>query len=287
VLRGPIGHAIGISYDLDVEFSLAGGAGGPFETLADLDRYVRAVAEAGFTAVSLGREQIAAAGDGLGAVERAAALIDCNGLRCSDVSSLLVRRDDDATMDTAREIARTAEVLGADFVLTLLYTRVSEESIDRLGRCAEVVRASGARLAVEFAPTGAIDCIGAAQSIVEQIGLEQAGMLIDSWHFFHGPSEWRDLETVPLERIAFVQFDDALAPLSDDIMVETMNRRTWPGKGSLDLARFASTLTGRGWEGLVSVEVLSSEHRQLDVATFARLALQTSEPFWTGEAVLT
>jgi sugar phosphate isomerase/epimerase len=270
-----------------VEFSLAGGAGGPFETFADLDRYVSAVAEAGFAAVSIGREQIAAAGDGLGAVERAAALIHRNGLRCSDISSLLVRRDDDATMDNAREIARTAGVLGADFVLTLLYTRVSEESIDRLGRCAEIVRASGARLAVEFAPTGAIDCIRAARSIVDQIGSEHAGMLIDSWHFFRGPSEWRDLETVPLERIAFVQFDDALAPLSDDIMVETMNRRTWPGKGSLDLARFASTLTGRGWEGLVSVEVLSSEHRQLDVATFARLALQTSEPFWTGGAVVT
>jgi sugar phosphate isomerase/epimerase len=270
-----------------VEFSLAGGTGGPFETLADLDRYIHAVADAGFTGVSIGPEQIAAAGGDMGAVERIAALVDRSGLRCSDVLSLLVRRDDEATVSAAREIARTAEVLGADFVLTLLYTRLSEESLERLGRCAEFVHASGARLAVEFAPTGAIDSIGGAVSAVDQIGLERAGLLIDSWHFFRGPSEWQDLETVPLDLIAFVQFDDALAPLSDDIMIETVNRRTWPGEGTLDLVRFANTLTGRGWDGLVSVEVLSSEHRQLDVATFARIAFQTSQPFWTGGPVPT
>jgi sugar phosphate isomerase/epimerase len=285
--RGTVAFEAKSFYDPTVEFSLAGGAGGPFETLADLDRYVHAVAEAGFTSVSLGREQIAAAGADPGAVETVAALLDRSGLRCSDVSSLLVRRDDEATVSAAREIARTAELLRADFVLTLLYTKVSEESVDRMGRCAEIVRASGARLAVEFAPTGAIDSISGALSVVDQIGPEQAGLLIDSWHFFRGPSEWPDLETVPLERIAFVQFDDALAPLSDDIMVETVNRRTWPGEGSLDLARFANTLTGRGWEGMVSVEVLSAEHRQLDVGTFAQLAFQTSQPFWTGGAVLT
>jgi hypothetical protein len=114
---------------------LAGGSGGPFETLADLDRYIHAVAEAGFNAVSIGQEQIAAAGADSGAVATIAALVDRSGLRCSDVSSLLVRRDDEATLSAAREIARTVEVLGADFVLTLLYTRVSEESVDRLGRC--------------------------------------------------------------------------------------------------------------------------------------------------------
>jgi sugar phosphate isomerase/epimerase len=274
-------------YDPTVEFSLAGGSGGPFETLADLDRYIHAVAEAGFNAVSIGQEQIAAAGADSGAVATIAALVDRSGLRCSDVSSLLVRRDDEATVSAAREIARTVEVLGADFVLTLLYTKVSEESVDRLGRCAEIVRASGARLAVEFAPTGAIDSIGGAVAVVDQIGPERAGLLIDSWHFFRGPSEWQDLETVPLERIAYIQFDDALAPLSDDIMIETVNRRTWPGQGTLDLVRFANTLTGRGWDGLVSVEVLSAGHRQLDVGTFARLAFQTSQPFWTGGAVAT
>ncbi len=141
--------------------------------------------------------------------------------------------------------------------------------------------ASGARLAVEFAPTGAIDSINGALDVVEQVGPERSGILIDSWHFFRGPSEWEDLATVPLERIAYVQFDDALDPLSDDVMSETTDRRTWPGQGTLDLSRFASTLTTRGWDGMVSVEVLSREHRALDVATFTRLAFETSQPFWT------
>jgi sugar phosphate isomerase/epimerase len=263
-----------------VEFSLAGGAGGPFETFDDLDRYLRAVADAGFTGVSLGPGHLATAGAGPRALSDVAAALRANGLRCSDLLSLLVRRDEQSTMDAAREMARRAEALSAEFVLTLLYTRVSEESIDRLGRCAQIVQAGGARLAVEFAPGGAVDSINSALEVVEQIGAARPGILIDSWHFFRGPSEWDDLQAVPLEQIAFVQFTDALDPLSDDVMSETTERRTWPGHGTLDLARFAATLTARGWDGLVSVEVLSRKHRELDVRTFARLAFETSRPFW-------
>ena len=54
---------------------------------------------------------------------------------------------------------------------------------------------------------------------------------------------------------------------------ETVNRRTWPGDGEFDLARFTQTLRRRGWDGLVSVEVLSDQLRDLPVATFARLVL--------------
>lgn len=63
-------------------------------------------------------------------------------------------------------------------------------------------------------------------------------------------------------------------------MHETMDRRAMPGEGELDLARFARTLTERGWAGLVSVEVLSASLRQLDIGTFARRAYETTAPYW-------
>jgi len=36
----------------------------------------------------------------------------------------------------------------------------------------------------------------------------------------------------------------------------------WPGQGGLDLTRFASTLRDRGYDGLVSVEILNEELRR-------------------------
>jgi sugar phosphate isomerase/epimerase len=71
--------------------------------------------------------------------------------------------------------------------------------------------------------------------------------------------------------------------LSDDVLDETMNRRTWPAHGEFDLHRFARTLMDRGWTGLVSVEVLSEELRRLDVETFTRLAYSTAVPYWVPD----
>jgi sugar phosphate isomerase/epimerase len=264
-----------------VEFSLAGGAGGSITTVADLDAYLGAVAAAGFTAVSLDTAKLAAAGEGPAALRGVSTMVADHGLRCSDVIALRVSRDDAATLDAARGLAEAAGALGAGFVLTLLGTRLSDESIDRLDRCADIVSAAGAALALEFVPGGPIDRIATAVSLAEQIGVARAGVLIDSWHFFNGASEWEELETVPLDRVALVQFDDALAPIGEDVMTETMDRRTWPGEGVFDLHRFASCLTGRGFNGLVSVEVLSAEHRRLDAATFARRAFETTRPYWS------
>ena len=264
-----------------MEFSLAGGAGGPFVTVVDLDAYFGAVADAGFSGVSLGAQHLAGVGEDPESLRTVAGMLSRHGLRCYDVLALSVVRDDEGTIRAARGTARLAEALGAGFVLTLVNTRLSEESLDRLARCAEIVGEAGARLALEFVPGGAIDRIGTTVDLVGEIGADRAGVLIDSWHFFHGSSGWDELETVPLDLIAMVQFDDALVPIGDDVMVETMDRRAWPGEGVLDLRRFASTLTGRGWSGLVSVEVLSAEHRRLDVTSFARQALQSSRPYWT------
>jgi sugar phosphate isomerase/epimerase len=117
--------------------------------------------------------------------------------------------------------------------------------------------------------------------MVEAAGADKAGLLIDSWHFSFGDSTWEDLETVPLDRIAYVQFDDALRPVSDDLMDETLNRRAMPGAGFLELDRFAGTLLDRGWEGLVSVEVLSSELQALSIDDFARAAHDSTRRYFS------
>jgi sugar phosphate isomerase/epimerase len=63
-------------------------------------------------------------------------------------------------------------------------------------------------------------------------------------------------------------------------MIETMDRRLMPGDGVLEVERFASTLLDRGWEGVVSVEVLNSELCKLPVAEFARRAYESCARYW-------
>jgi sugar phosphate isomerase/epimerase len=256
------------------ELSLSPGSGFQVRSLADLDIYLGAIAAAGFPCVSLTLDQI---GDDINAAAR---LLTTHALRCSDVMTLQVARDDDEVLARAAALAQAAEELGADYVLSLFWTRVNEESLDRFGRCAQLVGKAGARLALEMPPIGPLNSITAALSVVETVGFAGASLMVDTFHFSRGQSTWEELESLPLEALGYVQFDDALPAESDDVMHETTDRRAMPGEGEFELDRFAGTLTRRGWDGLVSVEVLSASLRELDIATFARRAYETTAPYW-------
>ena len=257
-----------------MELSLAPGTGFEVVTAADLDRYLAAVASAGFGSVSLNEHQLA--GDAAGAAKAIAR----HGLRCPDVMSLQITRREDETLQAARRLAHAAAEVGARHVLTLFYTRVNEESIDRFGRCGDLMVAEGARLALEMPPFSELDSIPAALATVDAVGRDRAALMIDTFHFTRGSSTWEQLEEFPLDALGYVQFDDALPAESDDVMHETMDRRAMPGDGEFDLTRFAGTLRGRGWSGLVSVEVLSAELRALEVEEFARRAYESTAPYW-------
>jgi sugar phosphate isomerase/epimerase len=252
---------------------LAPGAGFAVASLGDLDTYLGAVADAGFEAVSLSLDQLA--GDPVGA----ARLVRTHGLRCTDVLSIRITRDDDETMAAARSLAPAVEALGAGFVNALFWTKLTDESLARLGRCAEV---AGAAMALEFGLGGAADTVASADRFVDALGLDRVVVLADTYHFSRGPSTWAMLDEVPLDHLPIVQFDDAQPPISDDYMAETTDRRTWPGDGELDLARFSATLLDRGWDGVVSVEVLSAELRRLPIVEYTRRAYETTAPYWSA-----
>lgn len=231
---------------------------------------------------------VAAAGAGFSAVGMAgpradaasAAVLAASGLRCHELLALVVTRDEESALDQARLLAEAAAAVRAQWVLTTFVAPLDRATAPLIERCAAMFAAAGARMAVEFSPLGAVPTISAALAVVEAAGIDRAGVLIDSWHFFHGDATWEQLERVPLDQIAYVQFTDALPPVSPNLMKETMHRRAMPGDGTLDLGRFAATLLDRGWAGLVSVEVLNAELRSHPIGQFAKLAYETTARYW-------
>jgi sugar phosphate isomerase/epimerase len=135
-------------------------------------------------------------------------------------------------------------------------------------------------MAIEPSPLGPVPTIQAGLDMVAAAGAERAGLVIDSWNFSFSDDGWDDLAAVPLERIAYLQFADALSPATIDRMDEALNRRAMPGDGVLELDRFTSTLRQRGFDGVVSVQVLSAELRRLPLPEFARLARDAAARYW-------
>jgi len=259
-------------------FTLAPGSGFSVQSAADLDRYMGAVSDAGFQGVSLSLEHAEPY------LDQVPGLLARHHLQCPEVLAMRVTRDEDETLGPARRLARLSESLEAEFALSLFFTRVNEESIDRFGRCADLIRAAGAKLVLEMPPIGPLNSITAALEVIDAVGRDRCALLVDTFHFSRGTSTWDQLENLPLDALGYIQFDDALPAIGEDVMYETTERRTMPGDGEFELSRFCGVLIDRGWSGWVSVEVLSAELRQLEVEDFAARAYRTSEPFWSGSS---
>jgi sugar phosphate isomerase/epimerase len=235
--------------------------------IADL---VSAASAAGFTAVGVNADRVDAA-----AVEAYAAA----GVHCHELLAFVVGDDESATMTSAEQLADRAHAIGAVWVLTVFTASVPPE---RIRRYAKLFEDAGAGMAVEYTPLGAIPSIRDGMEMVRAANRGgHAGLMIDSWHFCFSDDTWDDLAAVPLDDIAYLQFTDALEPEYRDRMIrESLHRRAVPGEGVLELDRFAATLRDRGYDGIVSVEVLSAPLRELPVDVLVGRLYTTTAAYW-------
>ena len=209
-----------------------------------------------------------------------AAVLAGAGLRCHELLGLQIGPDPSATIAAAERLAEDAASLDAPWVLTTFVVEPGGAVDAVVARCAALFDAAGSGMAIEFSPLGPVATIADGLAAVAAAGSARAALVIDSWNFCFGASTWDDLERVPLESIAYLQFADALAPLGEATFEEAMTRRALPGDGILELERFATTMRSRGWDGVVSLQVLSDELRSLPVAEYVRRVHAAAEPYW-------
>ncbi len=240
-----------------------------------------AARDAGAELVGLDLATLRAFRDAGGGPDAAARELASRGLGCFELLPLhCVPDDPERTLAVAREFGTWAGALGARYVLTAAGSPADERTAELFGRCCDAVAPSGCGLAYEFFPWAPVDCFAKAHALVRAAGRENAGVLLDAWHFFRGPDGWEELESLPIEAVAYVQFTDTDAEEPEDKRVAAETRRRFPGEGCLPLDRFADTLTRRGFDGVVSIEVLSPETRALGPLEYARRSLETTRRYW-------
>lgn len=201
------------------------------------------------------------------------------GLACHEMTALFITENASRTVAYAARLAQAAAMMSAPWVNTVFVAPPTGEVAETIGRCAAVLADSGSAMAVEFSPAGTIPDIAAGLEVVEIAG-HGAALLVDAWHFTHGPSTWEQLAALPGDKIAYIQFTDATHVESNDLFDETVNRRALPGDGIVDVERFADVIRGIGFDGYVSVEVLSRPLRARPVPEAVRTLFETSARYW-------
>ncbi|OBH51774.1 hypothetical protein A5685_15770 [Mycobacterium colombiense] len=201
------------------------------------------------------------------------------GLRCHELMALVITGNADKTIAYANRIAGAVNSLSIPWVNTVYTAPPTGDVAKTIRRCAAILAEAGSAMAVEFSPAGSVPGITEGLEVVDIAG-HGAALLIDTWHFAVGPSTWADLEALPADKIAYLQFCDAAEPISDDIFDETMNRRCLPGDGIAGVERFTETIRASGFDGYISVEVLNSELRSVPVRDAVGAIYESASRYW-------
>ena len=234
----------------------------PAEALALFESSgVRPVAAAGQGGLLLSRGPVRA--EHLGHLRRRLEL-----LRELGVSTLIV------AADSAASVGRSTDL--EDFA----------RAADSLGEVAELAGGFGVRIALEFQKNSPICAsLETAVALAAQCGSRNAGVCLDAFHFQTGPSKPEDLDGLPGELIAWVQFSDVsntpreLAGDADRIL---------PGDGDFPLAAIVERLARTGYDGHVALELLNPHLWQIPadrVTDMGHRALLRVLGRWLDEAV--
>jgi len=188
---------------------------------------------------------------------------------------------DDAARRAAEGFVRVTEVTGAGICIAAVSSPTPRDDVIRsLRLCADIVRETGARLALEFTSYGGLTSLSEAIDLCAAVGWERCGVLVDSLHFFRTGEPWSDLRALDGDQIALVHLDDAPAATGHDSMFESRFGRLPPGAGSLPLEDFRDAIATTGYRGVVSAEVLSAELRALSPEEGARALIGALRQVW-------
>jgi 4-hydroxyphenylpyruvate dioxygenase len=157
-------------------------------------------------------------------------------------------------MDTMLLCSNVGTAISSDDALTA-------HQLHRLGDLAE---AHGVRVAYEALAWGKyVDDYEHAARIVRSVDHPAIGNCLDSFHILSRGWDPAPIETIPAEKIFFVQMADAPG-LTMDLLSWSRHHRVFPGEGGFALAGFMGHLLRSGYDGPVSLEIFNDTFRRTD-----------------------
>jgi len=216
-------------------------------------------------------------------------------------------RDDGQWESDLRELPRLASAardMGALRTTTYMFSGSDERPFDenfawhvaRFRPIAEILRDEGCRFGIEFIGPKTfranfrhefIYTLEGMMDLIAAIGVDDVGLLLDSWHLFASGGTLADLDRLTNRDIVVIHVNDAPAGIAWDEQIDTV--RTLPMEtGVIDLAGFMRKLEKLGYDGPVMPEPFSQ--RLVDIAATdplaaAREASRAMDAMWRASGL--
>ena len=174
------------------------------------------------------------------------------------------------TMKGLPDIARGLQRAGVDRIATwltpcngkLTYMQNFRQHAVRLREVAKVLKDHQVRLGLEYVGPKTswasqrypfIHTMAEMRDLISDIGADNVGLLLDSWHWWHAGDSPSDILSLKARDVVAVDLNDAPAGIPKDQQVD--NRRELPcATGVIDVSAFLNALNQIGYDGPVRAE---------------------------------
>ena len=160
-----------------------------------------------------------------------------HGIAVLDVE--LVRLQPDTDLRNLKPTFEIAAELGTRHVLTQAHDPVWARLVDNFGSLCELLSQFGLTADLEFLTWTDMRGLNEALQLLRAASRANAGLAIDTLHFFRSGCRPEDLRQVPRELLHFIQISDAPAEgpqTAEGLIFAAREARLDPGEGGLDLA---------------------------------------------------
>lgn len=135
-----------------------------------------------------------------------------------------------------------------------------QELIDGFGKLCDRARIEGYWIDLEFMPFRGMTNLSDAWDIIQGVKPDNAGILVDVWHFSKGAYDMDLLRSIPGEYLVGMQVDDGVMhQVGTSLFDDTSNYRNFPGEGSMAVVEIIKLIADKGHLRHVGPEVFSLE----------------------------
>jgi sugar phosphate isomerase/epimerase len=179
-----------------------------------------------------------------------------------------------AQLDALRPMAQTMAAIGCPRTFTWIGPSGGDDPAayrrflaERFRAVAEVLADYGVRFGIEWigprtarGPNPAVWKMSHALAILDEVGMDNTGLLVDTWHWFQAEDALEELRALRPEQVVHVHFVDAPnKPLDEQMDME----REVPGKGIIPLVDVYRALRDIGYPDFLAVEIFGAGLRDL------------------------
>ncbi|MFL6468963.1 MAG: sugar phosphate isomerase/epimerase family protein [Pyrinomonadaceae bacterium] len=256
---------------------------------ADLETDIRAAASADYDLIELRSTKLY---DYLEthSVTELKALLDENAIGVLSINTLehITWRSDEDHAAIKEECAKLSEIsaaIGCPYVLSVpgalrqgpkTDQETIEESVQVLNELADIAEPFGIKIGFEFLGEAgnSVQTLDLGSKIVDLVGRESVGNVIDTYHFYTGGSTYDALENLDPKKLFIFHINDA-----EDLPKDQLNdsKRLYPGEGILPIAEMKAILDKIGYDGPASVEIFRPEYWEQDPFEVAKQAKDATE----------